>query len=160
MKRFFQQAFCILVGKFNQWKDEADDEAAIVITGLDTAMHFFGQGFCNGKFQTGGLTSAGNGIKPVEQVADLNLIQTGRLIFKLKDAIGVQGNIEASVAVFYCITENIRQDPRQSGSIQTADNIGFGKMNVRLNPGIFKSAIISGKTFFQSTLRETFSLSS
>ena len=102
------------MGKFNQWKDEADDEAAIVITGLDTAMHFFGQGFCNGKSQTGGLTSAGNGIKPVEQVADLNLIQTGRLIFKLKDAIGVQGNIEASVAVFYCITENIRQDPRQS----------------------------------------------
>lgn len=72
--------FACLMGKFSQWKDEADDEAAIVITGFDTAVHFFSQGFCNGKSQTGGLTSAGNGIKPVEQVADLNLIQSGGLI--------------------------------------------------------------------------------
>ena len=113
----------------------------------DTAMHFFGQGFCNGKSQTGGLTSAGNGIKPVEQVADLNLIQTGRLIFKLKDAIGVQGNIEASVAVFYCITENIRQDPRQSGSIQTADNIDVYKRQGWLPITVLsKKGISSGKS--------------
>lgn len=111
------------MGKFNQRKNEADDEAAIVITGVDTAVHLFGQGFGNGKSQTSGLASAGDGIKTVKQVADLNRIQTGRLIFKLEDAIGVQGNTEAAITVFHSIAENIRKDSGQSGSIQTAYDV-------------------------------------
>ena len=108
-----------------------DGQTAAFVFGPYFSAHLFYQRAGNRQSQTCGFSGGVHCVKSVEESSDFDFIQAGSRIGKDDFTGFVQDDLQISLAVFDCVTQEIGENPGEGGPVKPAEDLLIGELYYR-----------------------------